>query len=64
MRNLQHPEITWIEETGYPSWCQPKEYHCELCGDELYVDEIYEDINHDFLCEHCLLKLHHKSPWE
>lgn len=19
---LQHPEITWIEETGYPSWMQ------------------------------------------
>lgn len=21
---LQHPEITWIERTGYPSWMQPK----------------------------------------
>lgn len=22
---LEHPEITWIERTGYPSWLQPKE---------------------------------------
>lgn len=22
---LEHPEISWIEATGYPSWMQPKE---------------------------------------
>ena len=22
---LEHPEITWIERTGYPSWLQPRE---------------------------------------
>ena len=22
---LQHPEIDWIEATGYPSWLQPQE---------------------------------------
>jgi len=22
---LEHPEIAWIERTGYPSWLQPKE---------------------------------------
>lgn len=22
---LEHPEITWIERTGYPSWMQPRE---------------------------------------
>ena len=22
---LEHPEIAWIERTGYPSWMQPKE---------------------------------------
>lgn len=21
---LEHPEIGWIERTGYPSWAQPK----------------------------------------
>lgn len=25
--NLQHPEITWAERTGFPSWCQ------EVLGD-------------------------------
>ena len=27
MENLQHPEITWCERTGFPSWCQ------EVLGD-------------------------------
>lgn len=22
LRDLEHPEITWIELTGYPSWMQ------------------------------------------
>jgi len=22
---LEHPEIAWIERTGYPSWEQPKD---------------------------------------
>ena len=22
---LEHPEIGWIERTGYPSWAQPKD---------------------------------------
>lgn len=22
---MQHPEITWIERTGYPSWMQGRE---------------------------------------
>lgn len=22
---MEHPEITWIERTGYPSWMQPRE---------------------------------------
>ena len=36
-RDLQHPEITWIERTGYPSWMQE--------GDEPEMDEdaIYEE---------------------
>lgn len=64
MRDLEHPEITCAERTGYPSWLQHKERKCEECGDYLYLDETYEDEYHDFLCEECLLKLHRKSPWE
>ena len=26
---LEHPEIGWIERTGYPSWMQPKDRDCE-----------------------------------
>lgn len=31
---IQHPEITWIEETGYPSWMQ---------GDDEMTEEEYLD---------------------
>lgn len=35
-RGLEHPEIAWIERTGYPSWMQEK--------DEGYTDEdAYDD---------------------
>lgn len=64
MRDLEHPDITCALRTGYPSWNQPKERHCEICGHELYASDTYEDFDHEFLCEDCLLKLHRKSPWE
>ena len=34
---IEHPEITWIERTGYPSWMQ------ERPGDEDECDE--EDLD-------------------
>ena len=37
MYQLEHPEIAWIERTGYPSWMQPKR--------DLDVDEEEEDID-------------------
>lgn len=64
MRDLEHPEITCALQTGYPSWKQHNPHKCEVCGCELYSYETYEDFNHDFLCEDCLLKLHRKNPWE
>lgn len=48
---LQHPEIDWIEKTGYPSWMQEEEVlndeddeieESELWGDE-YEDSYYEE---------------------
>jgi hypothetical protein len=65
--NIQHPEISWIEATGYPSWKQdePTVMCCEKCGDELYLEEgeVYEDTDYgyDCLCSHCLLALHRKE---
>ena len=39
-RGLQHPEIDWIERTGYPSWMQeddePDDY-------DDYEDRCYEE---------------------
>lgn len=37
MRDLQHPEIDWIERTGYPSWMQERE------GPEYDEDALYEE---------------------
>ena len=33
---LEHPEIGWIERTGYPSWMQERE-------DEYDEDRAYEE---------------------
>lgn len=35
---LEHPEIGWIERTGYPSWMQEKEEHEEYDEDALYEE--------------------------
>ena len=56
-----HPQVRWIEQTGYPSWNQPVEVYCCECGCEL-EDEIYEDEKYEYLCENCLLMLH-KKVW-
>lgn len=36
-RDLEHPEITWIERTGYPSWMQEGE-EPEIDEDRLYEE--------------------------
>ena len=59
-RDLEHPEIGWIQRTGFPSWNQETELRCERCGDIL-EDEYYEDESHDFLCLDCLKELHVKG---
>lgn len=50
---LEHPEIAWIERTGYPSWMQEEDevlndeddeedYESEAWGDE-FEDRAYEE---------------------
>jgi hypothetical protein len=34
---IEHPEIGWVERTGYPSWMQVR----DLDGEE--DDEVYDD---------------------
>ena len=60
MNIFDHPEITWAERTGYPSWNQPVDIVCDNCGD-IIEDEVYEDELHNCLCLDCLLKLHLKE---
>lgn len=39
-----HPEITWIERTGYPSWMQEGETDEERQDAyEAYCDTLYEE---------------------
>ena len=40
---LEHPEIGWIERTGYPSWMQEND---DLCDED-------EDLLDDDDCETC-----------
>lgn len=62
MSILEHPEITWIERTGYSSYEQPKTIYCCECGRDITDDDVYEDETHDYLCERCLLYFH-KKEW-
>lgn len=42
-RDLQHPEIDWIERTGYPSWMQESE-EPEIDEDSLYDERQERDL--------------------
>lgn len=35
---LEHPEIGWIERTGYPSWMQEGDEPEEIDEDSLYEE--------------------------
>lgn len=58
---IEHPEIAWIQRTGYPSYAQPKEVYCGECGKNITDDDWYEDENHEFLCKECLCYFHKKD---
>ena len=43
---IQHPEITWIERTGYPSWMQERdepEYDEDALYEERRDRELFDD---------------------
>ena len=49
-RDLEHPEIGWIERTGYPSWMQERAFdEDDDCLDE--EDEDIDDDDGDIFCE-------------
>ena len=39
-----HPEIGWIERTGYPSWAQPKSHDDDWDDDWDEEDEDLDDL--------------------
>ena len=55
MENLQHPDITAAERTGYPRGREPEVFaQCEYCGDDIYIGEDYYDIHGYKYCWHCM----------
>ncbi len=42
-RGLQHPEIDYIERTGYPSWMQEEDEDNDQDAYEAYCDRCYEE---------------------
>jgi hypothetical protein len=59
--DIEHPEITCTNRTGYPSWKQEDddELYCCECGRVIKDDEdSYECDSHAVLCEDCLKMLH------
>lgn len=57
---MEHPDIRSALLTGYPRYSQPKEYYCQECGRDITDEKIYEDEEHEYLCEDCLLSAHEK----
>ena len=46
-----HPEIAWIERTGYPSWMQEDDsydYEREFWGDDSYDERREEELFGDY----------------
>ena len=58
---LEHPDITRMERFGYPYDSSDDEgLCCDICGDSLVGEDIYEDEDHSCLCATCLLNRHAK----
>lgn len=46
-----------------PVWSisEDEENECNICGNELYTDDMYEDDEYECLCSDCLRKTHAKK---
>ncbi len=58
--DLEHPDITSAQRTGYPRDNQPRSYYCGECGTCLDGETVYENEHYEHLCERCLKMLHKK----
>lgn len=53
---LQHPDITAIEATGYPTRLAPRGLRCPVCGEE--CGWVYTTHNGDAVgCDVCVQKI-------
>lgn len=59
---MEHPEITRIRNTGYPTLYEDDEEYleCEQCEEQI-LDDAFQDEDYDVLCLHCLLQRHRKK---
>lgn len=49
---LEHPEIGWIERTGYPSWIQDDDFSEEFDEDRAYEerrDSVFDGLSEEVL---------------
>lgn len=57
-----HPVIRALEATGYPDWeAHEPDLVCEVCGEHLYEDEVFEDHPYSIVCLDCLLSAHRRT---
>lgn len=55
MRNLQHPDVSAAERTGYARGrTQETAFRCDGCGKEIYVGEGCFDVCGERLCRRCM----------
>lgn len=56
MYNVEHPDITAMERTGYPTFMDDDYSHiyCDHCGRALEHDERYYHIRGENICLDCL----------
>lgn len=52
-RDLQHPDITAAERTGYPNRIHTG-LSCDWCFGNIYDGEVYFDVHGEILCSDCM----------
>lgn len=57
-RDIQHPDITRLENYGVPYDDDEAGEYCDHCGCSLEDKDIFSDRYHHALCEDCLKNLH------
>ena len=58
---MNHPEVDYALRTGYPSYTQPEEEYCEICGMNMDSKTVYCDDTFECLCASCLLERHERD---